>query len=468
MSAKWTLHSIGKEGPNGLPHVVVVGAGVAGLTAARLLHDTGFPVTVLEARDRIGGRIFTDETFAVPADLGASWIHRAEYNPLTTLCRYLGIPVVLPSERGSCAWIDGRPVPLHSLLWKARRGIARAGVSLALSYTAARVRRLLGQTRAPSIEAVVAGHLSNGHLSPLDKAVVVWGVGMLESIFGAPADELSLLSLDPLELRGSNAIPVGGYMSLVRRIAEGVTVRVNTPVRAIVHGPDGVLLHTDDGEVRADVVVITVPLALLREETIVFDPPLEPERKQALHHIGYGGDAVLNKMWLQFPTRFWPEDCERLIVLPEDGRYRGCFGTWIDKEHLTGVPILETFLTGRTAARWDREGDDEEVVERGLQVLRRMFPGRVPDPVDYRVTHWLSDPWARGSFAFETGITRKEDWEIVARPLGNRVYFAGEGTEAVNYGTVEGGLLSGERAARAVHHDWCCGEKTTAFIPWRQ
>ena len=463
MIGRWSLHTTTGSLP--LPRVLVVGAGIAGLTAARLLHDTGFPVTVLEARDRIGGRIWTTTRLGVTAELGASWVHRAEFNPLTPLCRHLGIPLILPAEQGTFVWQEGQRMPIRRLLRQAWRGVMWGGARLAWHAGRLRVAEWLGHPRDISVAEAVR---PNGHLRPLDRTLITWGLGVLESIFGAPADQISIRSLDPRELRGHNALPVVGYGRLIQALAAGLDIRLQTPVQAIAHTPQGVTVHTANGTFQADVIIVTVPLGVLRHGDIAFDPPLPPERVQAMSRIGFGGEAVLNKMWLKFPYRFWPEDCERIATLPDGNPCSGCFTLWIDKHHVTGEPILETFLSGYQAAVWDRDAADEDVVEAGLRLLRRAFAGRVPDPVDFFVTRWLSDPWTKGSFAFERVGTRPRDWALVAQPLGDRVFFAGEATDRENYGTVEAGLLSGERAARLVHRRWCCEAEVLTRLPWRR
>ncbi len=435
----------------GEPRVLVIGAGLAGLTAARLLHDSGFDVVVLEARHRLGGRVWTDrEVFGVPCERGATWIHRAEYNPVTTLCRRMGLRVALPSEPRSCAWVNKRALPIPSLVRHAWRGVARAGMTFTARYARTWLLRRLGRDADISVEAAVQPWPQDPRLPSLDRLLVSWGVGMVEAIFGAPADILTVRSLDPRELRGSNATILDGYDRLVHTLAQGIDIRLSTPVRTVVYDEHGVFLHTDHGAFQGDGVIVTVPLGVLKAGIPRFDPPLDEEKWTALRRIGYGDEGVLNKICLKFPRRFWPTQCDRFLLLPEDTPCRGCFGVWIDKEHLWGQPILETFLAGHAATAWDREGRDEAVVDAALRVLRRAFPGQVPDPEAYMVTRWLSDPWARGSFAYEKVGTRDEDWEVLARPIGARVYFAGEGVDRINYGTVEGAILTGERAARAI------------------
>ena len=467
MTALWSLHPR-KKVITGLPRVLVVGAGLAGLTAARVLHDTGFDVVVVEARHRIGGRVWTDrDLFGVPCERGATWIHRAEFNPMTTFAHNLGLSVALPSEPRSCAWVDNRAWPIPTLVRRSWRGVLRAGTTFAARYARVWLARRLGREADLSVEAAVDPWHRTDRLPRRDRSLVIWGVGMVEAIFGAPADVLTVRSLDPRELRGSNATVVGGYDQLVHALAQGLDIRLGDPVRTVAYDERGVFLHTDHGALRGDLAVITVPLGVLKAGLIRFDPPLDSARRTALQRIGFGDEGVLNKICLKFPRRFWPTTCDRFMLLPEDNACRGCFGVWIDKEHLWGQPILETFLAGHLATRWDREGMDEAVVAAALRVLRKAFPGRVPEPEAYMVTRWLSDPWARGSFAYEKVGTRGEDWDALTRPLGDRVYFAGEGVERMDYGTVEGALLSGERVARAIHRRWCCEREDLRRLPWR-
>src|SRR5690348_4391288 len=105
---KWSLHEIDPLPGRALPRVLVIGAGMAGLVAARLLHDSHFPVTVLEARDRLGGRLWTDESLGVPCDLGGSWIHGADDNPLTNWCASLGIQLAYTPDEDRFMYEQGQ------------------------------------------------------------------------------------------------------------------------------------------------------------------------------------------------------------------------------------------------------------------------------------------------------------------------------------------------------------------------
>ena len=103
---------------------------------------------------------------------------------------------------------------------------------------------------------------------------------------------------------------------------------------------------------------------------------------------------------------------------------------------------------------------------RALHSLRRLFGAPIPDPVGYQLTRWLSDPWALGSYSYAHVASPAQDRELYAAPVGNRIFFAGEGTAAADYGTVHAALLTGERAARQVHEALCCARETTEYLPY--
>ena len=124
-SARWNLPVAQTQPDRRLPRVVVVGAGMAGVVAARLLHDAGCQVTVVEANGRLGGRIWTDERLGAPCDLGASWIHGADDNPLSRWCEALGIPLAITSDETRFIYEGGKSQDEQVVLRRAWRGERR-------------------------------------------------------------------------------------------------------------------------------------------------------------------------------------------------------------------------------------------------------------------------------------------------------------------------------------------------------
>lgn len=465
---KWPLHGPNDTPQTGLPRVLVIGAGMAGLVAARLLNDTGFPVVVLEARDRLGGRIWTDQSLGVACDLGASWIHGVEDNPLTCWCKSLGIRLISSPKGGMCFYDDGDCRTFWQMLWRARRGIILAGMTLTKLYAVLRLKKLLGHDGGMSVEKALIPVLDDPHIRSLDRHMLSWLLSVVEGIQGAPADQLDLLEMDPEEIWKKNAVPEGGYQQLIDDAAKGMNIRLGKKVRKIVYSSDGVAAVTKEETFSGDIAVVAVPLGILKSGSIRFEPLLGPEKQAAIDRIGYGGDAVLNKIALRFRDRFWPRDSERLAALPVDVRRRGAFAIWTDLEPVTRAPVLTGFISGYLAAHWDRGASDEEVCGQALQVLRWMFSPQVPGPEAYRLTRWLSDPWSRGSYSFPATGSDCNDRKHLAEPVANRLFFTGEATHGSDYGTVHGALLAGEREALRIHHRYCHGCEKNAHPPWRR
>src|SRR5262249_39295180 len=156
--------------------------------------------------------------------------------------------------------------------------------------------------------------------------------------------------------------------------------------------------------------------------------PMPEEQRAAIGRVGYGA-GVLGKIYLRFPRRFWPEHPKWFGRLPDAPDRRGTFNTWVSHVGETGKPILLSFCNGNAAIRLDRQASDEEVKEVALGSLRKMFPNQVMAPEAMVFPRWLSDPWSRGGYSYPGIGSAPDDRETHARPLGRRVFFAGEATE---------------------------------------
>lgn len=465
-SAQWA-HFVGRPSRDQQPlNVIVIGAGMAGLVAARLLQDSGCHVIVLEARNRLGGRIWTDERWGVPCDLGASWIHGADNNPLSTWCRALGIPLAVTSEETRFVLTNGQFQEEKQVQRRAWRGQLYA--NRAIQRHSARVQSALAAGRIPQVSLADALEplLTSRRLRPLDQRVLAWRISMAEGVQGAPADQLDLREWFPKEISMVNALPRGGYSQLINDAAQGVAIQLNEPVQCISYDDSGVTVLTADNRYRADVVLITVPLAILKTGKVRFDPALPATKSEAIARIGYGGDGSLNKLVLRFPYVFWAENRNRFLALLDEPTRRGIFTSWISLWPVVQQPILMSFTDGYTGAHFDRHGTEEEVLQQGMTTLRRMFGPSVPDPVDYVFTRWLSDPWAMGSYSYPAVGNRSEDRVIYAEPVNERLYFAGEATHLTHYGTVHAALVSGEKAAKQIAETHLHLPDTVFTPPW--
>ena len=410
--------------------VIVVGAGVAGLTAASRLTAAGKSVIVLEGRDRIGGRVWTDSIGGQPIDLGAAWLHGRDNNPLVDVAQQMGLELVqtdwLDSEVHDR---DGAKIP------------AREVTDSHLGFRKVMQRVLEKRKRADQDESL--GQAIRESIAELGMpgrpSLTDWQVAYLEDDYADEVDRLSLrvCRLDE-EFHGGDFILPGGYAPLVRALGKGADVRLSHRVTSIEHGAAPVRVATDRGAFTARTVLVTLPVGVL--SAVSFDPPLPERKRAAVANLGMG---LMNKVILRFPQAFWSS---RNAVLAWTGRTHGEFSMFANGQKLLGVPLLEALVVG-DFARSLEPLDDRATVARAMDALARMFGRGVPEPEVARVTRWGADPFANGSYSYARVGAALDDRAALAAPVADRMFFAGEATHGTLSGTVHGAYLSGIAAA---------------------
>ncbi len=340
--------------------VVVVGAGMSGLAAGRVLRDEGYDVIVVEGRDRLGGRIWTDRRLGPPLDLGASWIQGTVDNPVAELADTWGIATVA-TDFDNIAIYDADGRELSGEEQDAVEELLEEVLDEATAWAEAQDDDMpLGRAID---EALQERTLSATDARRLDFAANT----TIEHEYAADATELSAWWWDDGDqLDGDDVLFPGGYGQVVDRLAEGLDVRFGHVVERVAWGEDGVTVITDRGPIEADCAVITVPLGVLQAGRPDFDPPLPAAKRAAVERLGMG---LLDKVYLRFPEVFWDADVDVLGYVSAD---RGEWGAFVDLAGVTGEAILLCFNAGTFARRLEQE-TDEQIVARAMRVLRTVY-----------------------------------------------------------------------------------------------
>jgi monoamine oxidase len=419
--------------------VIVIGAGMSGLAAARTLHDAGVGVTVLEARNRSGGRIWTDRSLGMPIDLGAAWIHGAKKkNPMVQLAKQYGIETHL-SDYDYMIGYDAVNGPIdEDDLW--------AGESVYDKLMKqANKRRKKQKTDAPLASVVDALRAEANESEATRRLMDYFMTAYLEHDYAATIGELSLLNWDQDdEFGGDDHLPAGGYGAMVAQVEKGLDVRYGQAVREVRYGDDTVTVETANGERHtANYVIVTVPLGVLKRDTIRFTPPLPDFKREAVDKLGMG---LLNKVVLRFDKVFWDKEAHFLVYASEN---RGEWASWMSLLPVFGEPILLAFNSGDFGRKTESMPDDE-VIAGAMSALRTMYGDNVPDPTGTVITRWASDPHSYGAYSYIPVGADGSHYDAMARPVANRLFFAGEATSKAYPGTVHGAYLTGIREAERI------------------
>ena len=404
------------------PDVIVVGAGAAGIAAARTLISAGLSVAVLEARDRVGGRTITTMLRGHPIDLGAHWLHAGPINPLVQLGFGRGEPLRRASQEGH-VWVGRRP--------------GRA------SEVAASARAFDRADRAMHAGAAEDGP-DRAAASALPRGLGPWGarVALVHGLVsGRPLEEVSLHDFPSMEY-GDNFFIAGGFGGYLARLAQGLPIALRCPVTRIDWSGEGVRIAAADGRIwTARAVVVTVPMMVL-QRAVDFAPALPAPTRAAIDgfRAGIYEHAVLH--WPSSPFR----GRDRLASL-----VGGRFSPPGLLTRIDGTPFHYFELDSVGAAEIDAAGT-------GVDGLRRRVRATLADHFGARrlhdlsipaVSEWRHDPWSRGSWASvppgHAGARR-----TLHAAVGERIWFAGEALSREQWGTTGGAYAEGMRAADAV------------------
>ncbi|RIK09564.1 MAG: monoamine oxidase [Acidobacteria bacterium] len=414
----------------GNSRIAVIGAGMAGLTAASELARRGFDVTVFEARNRIGGRIYTDNSLGVPIDFGAQWIEGTIDNPIAEIAARLGAPTFETREENSFVFTD-KPLSeseTETLESKIEELEERAGEiaersSEDISVGQAVSEAMKGERRSPEIE---------------------WAIKTVELGISDNLDHASAwYSDDDEEFDGAGVVLPQGYGKVAAEVGAGLKIELNKPIREINYSKDHATVITLNEEHQVDRVVVTLPLGVLKSGDVKFSPALPETKQRAIERLGFGAVA---KVALRFPKIFWPRDVDFLGYAPPGGAK---FAVTMNVSRFEDAPVLLAYAAGDDA-RSLRSAQDSEILDQVMAGLRSMFGGTAIAPEAFAIWKWESDPFAQGAYSYVKVGGTSDDYDALAEPVDNRLFFAGEATNRQFRSTVHGAYLSGQREARRI------------------
>ncbi len=402
--------------------VLIIGAGAAGLGAARELQRLNKRFVIIEARQRSGGRLYTNTALGQPFDAGAAYIHFAETNPWSQIATELGVDP-LGGYRlwgGSIAFRNGVPLDAEAM---ARRWESVGRVGDAYDEIEERADVSLAQAlRGENQDVRDAGRIQ------------------AQMAAGEDPEWVSTADWQRLE-GGQNRLVPGGYGALAVRLAEPLGVRLGVTATGIDWSGQLVAVTTDKGVIRARKVIVTVPIGVLKAGQIKLTPTLPLEAARALDGLKMG---ALSKIALRFSgERFGFQPHQFLAEIGESSRAM-TFEAWPFDSEL----VIATF-GGDFARSLARQGE-AAAVDHALERFIRITGGDAGKTYKGGVlAGWSEDPLSLGSYAVALP-GRMRAREALARPLGDRLWFAGEATAGSYSMTAGGAYMAGRDAGRQV------------------
>jgi monoamine oxidase len=440
--------------------VCVVGAGYAGLTAALRLHQRGKSVVVLEARDRVGGRVWTQHlSDGSPVDRGAAWL-APKHDAVFGLTRDFGVPTYKTWVKGTHLLVDEYRTRRYTGLIPKISPLAVATIALAqarLDWTAKRVPIDAPWTAKRAAE--------------WDARTVAWWMGRsgirttvarrlfemaVRGLFTGDLNETSYLhllflvrahgsinTLFSIEGGSQENMVEGGAGSIATQIADGLGagVHLRTPVRVITQRDDRVVVEADEVSVSARHAVVSVPPALAM--MIKFDPAL-PEDRRALYSGAVAGPE--SKTLVVYDEPFWRADG----FSGQSAEPGSVSEVTLDATPAAGTPGVIASFTFGSVASGASALDPAERRRAVIDKLAARFGPRAASPQEFIETAWWTEEWTRGcSMAhFPPGLLTRYG-PLLREPLG-RVHWAGTETSTTSHGAIDGAVRSGERAAAEI------------------
>ncbi|KAL1362532.1 hypothetical protein HN51_010789 [Arachis hypogaea] len=426
--------------------VIIVGAGVSGISAAKVLAENGIhDLLILEASDRIGGRIRKETFGGVSVELGAGWIAGVggkESNPVWELAAKSGLRTFFSDYSNARYNIYDRSGKIFP------SGIATDSYQKAVDSAIQNLRNQEAES--------VGDHSSTSKVTEPPSTPIELAIDFILHDFEM-AEVEPISTFTEFGEREYLVADARGYEYLLYKMAEEFLhtsegrildnrLKLNQVVRGIQQSRSGVRVVTEDGRFyEANYVVLSVSIGVLQSDFISFNPPLPRWKSEAITKCEV---MVYTKIFLQFPYKFWPGCPEKEFFIYAHDR-RGYYTFWQHMESAyPGSNILVVTLTNGESKRVEAQPDTDTLRE-AMVVLRDMFGPDIPDAIDILVPRWWNNRFQRGSYSNYPIISDPQVFYDIKAPVG-RIFFTGEHTSERFNGYVHGAYLAGIDTSRAV------------------
>jgi monoamine oxidase len=406
--------------------VIVIGAGISGLAAAKKLKEKGFTVIVLEAQDKVGGRLRTDRSLGVAFDEGASWIHGINSNPITSLAQEAGMTTFTTNDNSFLSYNLG--------------GTLRNDAAFT--------------TQEDNFYAMLETLMDNGDINQSFETVFnnlyptkvndrLWQFFLSTYLTFDTGDLNNLSSLyynEGKEFSGVEKIATNGYDTIPNYLATGLNIQLSQRVTKIDYNDTKIKVTHNSTTSEADYVLVTVPLGVLKANSIQFTPALPTTKQNAIQKVGMN---CVNKFLLVWDTNFW--DTQQYITYTPETRDKFNFFVNVSKFHPT-VNALMTFAYS-DYARQTESMTDAAIIDEIMIHLKDIYGNNIPNPTNLLRTKWQTNENTFGAYSYTAIGTEMQHFDDLAQTVNNQLFFAGEHTEIDYFSTAHGAYLSGIREA---------------------
>lgn len=421
--------------------VIIIGAGASGIAASNYLQQNGKKVLILEARNRIGGRIH--DTYIkgfgkIP--LGAAWLHYKQNSWTSYNIKKHVLKDLLDEYNVKYVNSSGLDNKSNTVIYNSEGKLFSDKKSLEILN---KLPDLICKECKKNPEMVLSKcveRLLKRYNLPED----------ISNAFLNRSTEHCSLNSDIIRCRDYDCwkpngnIVVDGYKKLLTKLSENIKIRLNSEVIKIEQLEDFINITTKNKKIyKSRYVISTIPLGVLKQNNIFFSPPLPKEKINALKNINTGSHE---KIFLSFPYKFW--DPEIHVFHYSDSKNRGLCTQWQSLPINKTKHVLYTNLSGPDIKYV--HNTDEELKNISMKNLKKIFGDSIPEPDNIYVTRWKLDPYTMGSAHSHPNLNGSmEDFKIISKPF-RRLFFSGVSSSESVTETVEAAILTGIRASKEI------------------